>query len=405
VTRARSWLGTLPYARVLGTRDVRWFVGGLFVSAVGDGIALVCIPWLALEVAGDVRKGFAVAFTALAATAPGIPLALALRNRDLPPRTVLLVDSVWRAVLFAAIGALAAAHLVTLWPLVGLLAAANLLRTLALGARRALLASLVAPENRFAANSTYGVVVSLGMSVMGGAIGGLLVARGGPGPALIADAASFAFFAVVIAAGRAGAAPEQQTASRLRRIPSLAAWLIGITVAVNLLYGLVEVALPLLVRYSLRAGPTVYGEIVTAFGVGALVGVGAVGGARRRLPPERMAFVSVTGWGVAMIVLGLLTEAALAPVTVGIGALVYGPFTAASLTAIQSVTPPAALGRVMTLWSAAYTAALPVGIAIAGPVVSFAGPRATIVGSGLATCAVGGAWLARVARLPVTSPA
>jgi valyl-tRNA synthetase len=85
----------------------------------------------------------------------------------------------------------------TLPLLVALLPASAVFRTLALSARRVLVASLVGPDQRLTGNSLYAVAVTLGMTVIGGATGGVIVAHAGVAAALAADASSFAAFAAV----------------------------------------------------------------------------------------------------------------------------------------------------------------------------------------------------------------
>ena len=76
----------------------------------------------------------------------------------------------------------------------------------------------------------------------------------------------------------------------------------------------------------------------------------------------------------------------------------WGPFNAAILAAIQEAAPPEALPRAMNAWAAVQTGAVPLGLAIGGPLVAATSPRATIVGAGAAATAVCAASLAAAAR-------
>jgi hypothetical protein len=68
----------------------------------------------------------------------------------------------------------------------------------------------------------------------------------------------------------------------------------------NLLYGPVEVALPLHVSEDLHAPATLLGLYWTLFGIGAVLGELAVG-ALRRLPLWRVTVAIVIGWGLALL--------------------------------------------------------------------------------------------------------
>ncbi len=76
MTRPRRWLSEHPYAGVLTNRSLRRLYLGLFLSSIGDGIAVVSVPWLALEIAGSVNRALAVAAAGGAAFLPGIPVSL-----------------------------------------------------------------------------------------------------------------------------------------------------------------------------------------------------------------------------------------------------------------------------------------------------------------------------------------
>src|SRR5438105_15681690 len=100
-SRRFRWLTEHPYVRVLAGADLRRLYLGLFLSSVGDGIAAVSVPWLALEVAGSVNRALAVGAAGTAAFLPGIPVSLiaGLRRWRLGGRRVLLIDATLRGAL------------------------------------------------------------------------------------------------------------------------------------------------------------------------------------------------------------------------------------------------------------------------------------------------------------------
>src|SRR2546426_4595483 len=105
-SKRRRWLRDHPYLGVLRNPHLRRLYLGIFISSIGDGVAVVTVPWLALEVHGTVNRALAVAAAATAAFLPGIPVSLVagLRRWRIPARTMLLVDSVFRGSLIALIG-------------------------------------------------------------------------------------------------------------------------------------------------------------------------------------------------------------------------------------------------------------------------------------------------------------
>src|SRR2546426_4773369 len=238
-SKRRRWLRDHPYVGVLGNPHLRRLYLGIFVSSIGDGVAVVTVPWLALEVAGTVNRALAVAASVTLAFLPGIPLSLVagLRRWRIPPRTMLIVDSVFRGALFTLMGVLAVTDHLALGPYLIILAVSSLTRTLVAGARRTALDQLIRPDQRPAADSLLGTCFQLGQDVPGPVAGGLLIARPGPGVALLVDAASFAVLgalalALPVAARtetRAEAEAQGPRLSVLRSVPRFVLWLIGVT--------------------------------------------------------------------------------------------------------------------------------------------------------------------------------
>jgi MFS transporter, DHA3 family, macrolide efflux protein len=395
----RAGLVEHPYRELLALAPVRRFIAGFFATSIGDGIVLVAVPWAALEHAPPGRGALAVALATFATLVAGLPLSLLVARRPLPARTILFVDCAWRGGLFALIGALEIAHAIDLALLVVLLAAASLTRTVAIGSRRLLLASLAPAERRLAASSVYGFVFMLGTTVVGGAVAGAVVPHGGVGAAFLIDAGSFLVFAATLGdAGVSAAAAAPQRASG--RVGAAVVQLLAVVGFVTLLDGVIEVAVPVFVRFTVGGGAGLYGAVVAGYGVGSLAATLALGSLRRHVPLLPVVFLAALGWGAATVAFGLTSgEAGLLATAVVIG-VCWGPFGAATLAAIQEAAAPEALPRAMNAWATVQTAAMPVGLAIGGPLVAATSPRATIVGAGVAAAVVCAASLAATGRPP-----
>jgi Aminotransferase class-III/Transmembrane secretion effector len=185
---------------------------------------------------------------------------------------------------------------------------------------------------------------------------------------------------------------------RRKEVVALRDRLLAIAGFVSLLDGIVEVALPVFVRFDVGGGAGLYGAVVTGFGVGSLAGTLVLGSLRGRVPLRPVALLAALGWGAATVAIGLTGDKAgllAAAVVVGV---CWGPFGAATLTAIQEASAPGALPRTMNAWATVQTGAMPVGLAIGGPLVAATGPRAAIVGAGAAAAAVSAVSLAAVRR-------
>jgi hypothetical protein len=68
------------YRRLLAHRQTRRFLAGLGVSALGDGLSIVTIAWLAVVAAPAGDSGVFVGVAVAAYTLPGVIGAILLRR-------------------------------------------------------------------------------------------------------------------------------------------------------------------------------------------------------------------------------------------------------------------------------------------------------------------------------------
>jgi len=392
---ARSWAESV--GRVLSQPRLRRVLPAMLVSALGDGMSMVAVAWLAVQIAppdqAGVWTGLAVAAYALPATIGAAALARLVRGfRGV---RLVAVDATLRAVALGVIAVLAVAGLLDPVVYVILLAVSSLLHAWGSAGKYTLLAELLPDEQRLAANT---LVSSLNFAatIAGPAIAGVLVTYVSSALVLGLDALTYMFLAVLVARMRL---PESghvslvdQAAARgglalLRSHPELLG-LLTLTWFFNLLYGPVEVALPLHVTDDLHAPGTLLGLYWMLFGIGAVLGGLAVG-ALRQLPLWPVTVVIVVAWGLALLPFGFDVPTAVTVACFTLGGAIYGPFVALSVTLMQAKSPPQHLAAMLAARSAALLTASPLGTALGGPLTTALGPRATLGGSGLATVALG----------------
>jgi MFS family permease len=386
------------YRPVLANRVFRRLLLGFAVSYLGDGMSFVAVAWLAIELAPAATAGLWVGAAVAAYTLPGVVGALVFgrRLRRVPARRLLLADNVVRSVFLGAVPLAWFAGLLTPARYVVLLAGSSLLHAWGSAGKYTLLAELLPDTQRLAANT---LVSSLNFAatIAGPAIAGVLVTYVSSAALVLGlDALTYAFLAVLVVRTRlpdsGHVVPVDQAAARgglalLRSRPELLG-LLTLTWFFYLLYGPVEVALPLHVTDDLHAPGTLLGLYWMLFGIGAVLGGLAVG-ALRQLPFWPVTVAIVVGWGLVLLPFGLAVPTA---VTVGgfmLGGAIYGPFEALSVTLTQAQAPPQHLAAMLAARSAVLLTASPVGTALGGPLTTALGPRATLGGSGLATVAVG----------------
>ncbi|MEA2579330.1 MAG: hypothetical protein QOE83_222, partial [Actinomycetota bacterium] len=182
--------------RPLTNHDFRLLWTGLAVSLLGDGIYLVSIAWLVLDLY-DLK---ALSLVGLAWTLPTVLLLMVtgvLTDR-LPRRRLMLVADGVRFLAIGTMGVLVITGQVRLWHLIVLAAIYGAGEALFGPANSAILPDLVPAEQLVQANSLAQFVRPFAQMLLGPALGGVLVRTVGPGWAFIVDAATFAWSASMI---------------------------------------------------------------------------------------------------------------------------------------------------------------------------------------------------------------
>jgi predicted MFS family arabinose efflux permease len=387
------------YRPVLAHRTLRRLVLGFAVSYLGDGMSFVAVAWLAIELAPEASTGLWVGAAVAAYTLPGVVGALVLgrRLRRVSPQRLMIADNLVRAVFLGAVPVAWVTGVLTPALYVVLLAVSSVLHAWGNAGTYGVLAELVPDEHRLAANTLVSTL-TFAATIAGPVLAGLLVTAVSAAYVIALDALSYLFLAVLVARTRlprstpAVTGPVDRAAARggfalLRSQPELLG-LLALTWFFNLLYGPVEVALPLHVTDDLHASAALLGLYWMLFGIGAVLGGVTVGGLRR-LPLWPVTIAIVIGWGLCLVPFGLDVPIAATVAAFTIGGAVYGPFVPISVTLMQAKSPPEHLTAMLAARSAALLTASPLGTALGGPLTQAYGARATLSGSGLATVALG----------------
>jgi MFS family permease len=391
-------------------RPFRRLLVAFAASDFGDGMAVVTVPWLAVLLAPDSHRGLYVGTAVAAYALPGAVGALVLGRwmRRFPARRLLFADAALRAAMLACVPLAWVLGVLTPWLYVVLLAGSSLLHAWGSAGKYALLASLLPPGQRLAANALVSSSASAAM-VFGPALAGMLITGVHPVWIIGIDALTFA----VLALGAVRVRPDADTAeppggagqpddagdprggaggrtkallALFRQRPELLG-ILALTWFFFFLYGPVEVALPLHVTEDLHRGPNLLGLYWTLFSAGAVLG-GLAAGMLRRLPLWPTALGIVAGWGTVLLPFGFGAPPAVTVTCFALGGLIYGPFTALSFTLFQDRTPAPWLTTVLAVRGAALLASSPMGAALGGPLTAALGPRTVLAASGAATLAL-----------------
>ena len=392
-----------PYYPALTHPVIRRVLPGVSLSALGDGMSAVAIAWLALHLAPSVSsRGLWVGAAVSAYSLPGVIGAVALRRwlRSRGGARLVFVNAVLRATALSLVGCLGLAHVLDAPAYVFLLGVSSLLSAWGVAGKYSLIADLLPPEQRVAGNSVFGLADQVSLMI-GPALAGVVTALTSPAVVLTADGVSWAVLAVSYArivplvSRRVPAEDERATADEpersvwaLFRSSPVLPGLLALSFFFYLLYGPVEVALPVHVASDLRGSATLLGIFWAVFGVGAILGELAAPFLRRlRVWPTMTGIV--LGWGLALVPLGLDTPLWLALGAFFVGALIWGPWMSLSMAVFQDEAPPEALAQVIAARGSLLILASPVGAALGGPMVAATGARGTLLISALGTAGLG----------------
>jgi len=420
------------YRLVLRNRPLTRLLAGEFVSSIGDWLYLLAILLLVYEVSNNpLVLGIVGAARILPYVFLSIPAGIIADRYD--RRLILLVTDVARGLLMLVMAGLVAAD-APVATIVILAVVATCFSTFFYPAIGAYLPSLVADEEQLGpANSAWSSLENLA-SMIGPAIGGLLIAGGGLVLAFVLNAATFAVIAVVLwrlpspqrgatgpggtpgeasspaslAAAAADATRDQAARDAFRsvRVPVLGLALIDI--AGSVAGGGISVLTVVIAVGSLGAGEAGTGFLNAGIGVGGLAGALLAG-----VLVLRPSLVGVLAGGAVVLAAGLaaLGVAGSLPVAViliavaSCGALIV---EVTSTTILQRAIPDAVRGRTLGVLATTSTIAFAAG-SFALPVLAEAagiGPVLGVTGVAIVMAGVIGALMAApAARRSPTGPA
>jgi MFS family permease len=373
------------------SRNFRLYWIARTVSIAGSQLARVALTAFVYQLGGGAAG---VSVLLLAMTLPRLfgPLAGTIADR-VDNRLLMAGCDGAGAVLFGALA------WVRWWPgVIVLVVAATLASTIYLPAGRSSVPALAGKENLARANALLATGMYSGVAI-GPAIAGVMLTFGGPAPAMLLNAASFAISALltlritglrggtpwtgaaahggpltIFGAARAGLAIAWQ--NRVARIIAIA-----LLPSVGLA-SLDNAALIFLVRGGWGASSGAYGWVVTAFSIG-MSGVPVLLAAQRWALRSRPLFYGGQGvYGAATIVTGLVPSLGYGVAAQVVAGGANGAENVGMDTLVQESTPDAAMGAAFGIVYTSPYAGQILAYLAAAPLIAAFGARTTFVVSG-----------------------
>jgi MFS family permease len=387
--------GNLP--RRFWNRDFLAFWLGIGSTALGDAFLFVALPFLVLELTDSAR---ALATVVLLGTLPRFigPVTGALADR-LHLRLPLIVISLVRAGLFAALGLLAMAEVLPVWLVYAAAPVNGLLTSFTFAAGMVLVPKLVPREELARANSLMQAAL-MGVPLLGLGLAGALVAASGTGMTILLASPCLLALAVASVAMRF---PEVVApASDVRLLSDLADaarylfrsgpldFLLVMSLVLNSAFNLLNVTMPVVME-RIGRGAQGYGLFESAVSAGILLGILAVSLLAKALAPRyqiSLALVLMSA-GFAVLSLGGWVVYLAGGLVLGIG---LGFSEVAAMTLLQLAVPDGMRGKVLGIVFTANALGLAIGAWLAGLLIELVNVAPIFASAALVVITVAGLW-------------
>jgi MFS family permease len=390
--------------RALRRRNYRLLFIGQAISLTGSWMQQLALSWLVYRLTGS---AFFLGLVAFASQLPATlisPVGGVMADRW-PRHRIVMATQVVGMMQATTIAVLVIGGWVQVWHIVALAVWLGAVMGLDIPARQALFVDLVDGDREDLANA-----IALNSSLfnatrlVGPSLAGFLIATVGEGPVFALNAASYIAVLVALAAMRL---PRPSTGdgggSVLHRLAEgfrYAAGFQPVRVLLLMLGSLSLVGMPYVVLLPVFAdvvlggGPRTLGLLMSAAGLGALLG--ALWLATRRSVRGLSAVIALAGtaFGAGLVAFALsriLVLSLLLLVVAGAGMMILA---AAINTVLQTIVPAGLRGRVMSLYAMAFMGMGTIGSLVGGWLATVIGAPAA-VGLGGLGCLVTAAWFAR----------
>lgn len=390
--------------RSLTQRSFAFLWSGQAISALGDSLYRVALAWWVLEKTGSATiMGIVLIFSF-------IPMLLFLLIGGVAVDRfsrlqVMLISDTLRGVIVLTMALLGFAQHLEVWHVYIASVLFGLVDAFFQPAYAAVIPEIM-PQDLLPSANSLTVLSRQTFSVVGPALGALIIALGNTSAAFVCDGLTFVFSACCLLMIRQIPAPDARGKSEAPgREPGIIADLregigtviaspwIWITIVVSALANITQsapfsVSLPFLVTRTWHANVQVLGTLYSVYFLGSVLGAIWLGHAKKLRRRGPLAYFFVILSGLMTLSLGLPLPVGGMFVTALIRGLSFTAFELVWVNTLQELVPGKLLGRVASIDYLGSFALLPLGYAIAGRVTDLVGPPAVFLIGGLITISV-----------------
>ena len=376
-------------------RDFKLFLGGQLVSLIGNYIQTIAQAWLVYRLTGSAALLGLVAFSgqiSIFVLAPVSGIVADSKSR----KHILFATQIAPMVLSFLLAALTLSGRVQVWHVFTVAALMGVVNAFDFPVRQAFVAELVPREDLISAVTLNSSMINSARTI-GPGIGGLLVAGVGEGWCFLGNALSFV--AVII-----GLLMMKSTTAQKKPAPHFRA---GVAEAFNfvrhagpvgallVLLGLIsftglryEILMPVYVKEMLHGGPTEFGLLMGASGIGAILGSLILAMFSNVRTLGDWAALAAAGFGGSLVLLSFSHSFALSLLVMLLIGFTMVTGLDASNTLVQRIVPDELRGRVMAIWTMMLSGLAPFGSLVVGVLAQQFTARRTFAAGGMA-CIMG----------------
>ena len=384
--------------RALGSRNFRLFFFGQAVSLIGTWMQLIAMRWLVYRLTKSELMLGMVGFISDSPLFLLVPFAGVLADR-LKRHGILIVTQALSALQAAILALLVFTDRVEVWHVLVLGGLLGVVSAFDITARQAFLVDIIEERENLPNAIALNSFIFNGALLIGPAVAGILIAVVGEGPCFALNSLSYlavlgALFLMKIPPKTFSASPldikaaiVEGAAYTFASVPIRS--ILMLVASISLVAASYTLLMPVFAEDVLQGGPRVYGYLMSATGVGALLGAVFLASRSRLKGLAEMIAGAGVLYGAGFFALSLSSSVAIALII----ALVLG-FSlmmqmASSNTIVQSMVDDQKRGRVLSLFVMARRGVEALGSLLFGAIAHWAGtPGTLMIGGAVCLAAV-----------------
>ncbi|MBN1526992.1 MAG: MFS transporter [Candidatus Omnitrophica bacterium] len=400
--RVKSIEPLMLILRAFRYRNYRLFFGGQSISLVGTWMQQIAMSWLVFKMTGSVFLLGVVGFASQLPVSILVPFAGVLADRWDRYRILIATQTLAMAQAIA-VYVLVATGRIEVWQIIALSVLLGIVNAFDVPARQAFVFDLVEKRqdlgNAIALNS----LIFNAARLIGPSIAGMMIAISGEKTCFLVNALSYSVVIIALFAMRIVPRKSVKHASHIMHglKEGVAYALRSVPIrSILLILGLISIAgvpyavlMPAVATEILGGGPQVFGFLVAASGLGALIGALYLASRRTIIGFSSTVTLATGLFGVGLFFFSLsrvLVISLVLMLVVGLSMMVQ---IASSNTILQTIVDDDKRGRVMSFYTMAFLGTAPFGSLLAGGLASRIGVSCTLMIGGIA-CVAGSAFFA-----------